>query len=266
MSEKRMFSKTIVGSAKFLKLSATTQNLYFHLCLHADDDGVVEAYTVMNLIRADEDDLIVLSKKEFIVILDEDYVSYITDWRVHNTLRADRKKDTIYKKLLQELVPEVELLEKKQRSDIKSNIEVESMDCPRTAQYSVVEYSSDKSKIDKIRKDKSSISVIPSKENNLNRDIAEYKYKLGSEILTLQEYDYLIKKFSEEQVKLTIEKIINHPYWNCLNITKIEEWCKDENDRSKKQTKKCGYHKADTYNRDYDFEELEKDLLNVKIG
>jgi len=38
MASRRMISNHIVGSAKFLKMPAETQALYFHLCTNADDD------------------------------------------------------------------------------------------------------------------------------------------------------------------------------------------------------------------------------------
>ena len=52
MAERRMFSKRIINTARFLKMPTSTQCLYFHLGLNADDDGIVEAYTIMNSIGA----------------------------------------------------------------------------------------------------------------------------------------------------------------------------------------------------------------------
>lgn len=57
MGDRRMISRKIVASARFLKMSATSQNLYFHLLSAADDDGVVEAYPIINMCKANEDDL-----------------------------------------------------------------------------------------------------------------------------------------------------------------------------------------------------------------
>lgn len=120
MGDKRVISKTIIQSAKFLKMPLSSQMLYIHLMLNADDDGIVEAYPVMQMTKASEDDLKVLHSKNFVFVLNEDYVSFIEDWRIHNSnLRADRKKDSIYKDLLLQLRPEVQLLEKKARSDVK---------------------------------------------------------------------------------------------------------------------------------------------------
>lgn len=118
MAARRMFAKSIVESARFLKMPVSSQNLYFHLGMNADDDGIVEAYAVMNLVKAHEDDLRVLYSKGFIRILNEDLVSYIEDWREQNKIRPDRKKDSIYKDLLLQIDPSVLLLEKKERSDL----------------------------------------------------------------------------------------------------------------------------------------------------
>lgn len=106
MAERRMFSKKITKSARFLRMPPSTQNLYFHLGLEADDDGVVEAFTVMKVTSSTEDDLHILTAKGFIVILNEDLVAYITDWTEHNKIRKDRKVDTIYKDLLVQIVPD----------------------------------------------------------------------------------------------------------------------------------------------------------------
>lgn len=119
MAIRRMFSVRVANSARFLKMPISSQALYFHLGLHADDDGVVEAFNVLNNTGCTEDDLRVLTAKGFIKVLNEDLVSYITDWRENNYIRADRKIDSIYKDLLVSLNPEVDLLEKKDRADSK---------------------------------------------------------------------------------------------------------------------------------------------------
>ena len=118
MAERRMFSKRIINSARFLKMPISTQALYFHLGLNADDDGVVEAYPIIKSIGCTEDDLKVLVSKNFVIVLNEDLVSYITDWTENNRLRPDRKIDSIYKNLLVSICPDVKLVERKQRADV----------------------------------------------------------------------------------------------------------------------------------------------------
>lgn len=119
MAERRMFSKRLTNSARFIKMPSSTQNLYFHLGLNADDDGIVEAFSIMNQIGATEDDLKILVAKSFVIVLNDDLVSYIVDWRENNKIRADRKVDSIYKDLLLKVIPEVQLLESKERADRK---------------------------------------------------------------------------------------------------------------------------------------------------
>lgn len=170
MGTRRMFSNRVIGSARFLKMPISSQALYFHLGLNADDDGVVEAFKVIRAVGCSEDDLRVLASKNFIKVLNEDLVSYIMDWQENNYIRADRKIDSIYKDLLIEMMPDVQLIEKKPRSDIKHKaIETEafevieeedgqSMDSPRTEngrhKISKVKLSKDKLSKDKTSKDK----------------------------------------------------------------------------------------------------------------
>ena len=41
MANRRMFSKDVVETDKFLNMPLTSQALYFHLGMEADDDGFV---------------------------------------------------------------------------------------------------------------------------------------------------------------------------------------------------------------------------------
>lgn len=117
MAERRMFAKSVIGSAKFLRMPVSTQLLYFHLGMDADDDGVVEAYPVMRKTGLNEDDLKVLAAKGFVTVLNEDLVSYITDWSENNKMRADRKIDSRYKNLLIQMIPDVNIVEARRRAD-----------------------------------------------------------------------------------------------------------------------------------------------------
>ena len=121
MANRRMFSLRVINSARFLKMPISSQALYFHLGLNADDDGVVEAYNVIKMCGCTEDDLRVLVGKGFVQVLNEDLVSYVTDWKENNKIRPDRKIDSIYKDLLISIIPDIELIEKRQRKDVKKH-------------------------------------------------------------------------------------------------------------------------------------------------
>lgn len=100
MAERRMFAKSIVSSARFLRMPQTSRLLYYDLGMAADDDGIVEAFTVLRTTGAAEDDLRVLASKGFIVVLNEELVSFITDWKQNNFIRPDRYHPSIYNELL----------------------------------------------------------------------------------------------------------------------------------------------------------------------
>lgn len=102
MAERRMLSKKITSSARFLRMSHTSQALYMHLVMDADDDGVVEAFSIMRLAAASEENLQELAERKFIRILNEDLVAHILDWDENNKIRPDRKRDSIYKDLLEQ--------------------------------------------------------------------------------------------------------------------------------------------------------------------
>ncbi|WP_144065860.1 hypothetical protein [Levilactobacillus brevis] len=72
----------------------------------------------MRQVGAGDDDLKLLEAKGFVKVLNEDYVTYILEWRENNRLRADRKTDSIYRKLLLKVMPEVNLLGTKPRADV----------------------------------------------------------------------------------------------------------------------------------------------------
>lgn len=125
MADRRMFSKRIINSARFLKMPVSTQCLYFHLGLHADDDGIVEAYTIINSVGASEDDLKVLVAKGFVTVLNDDLVTYITDWAENNKIRSDRKVDSIYRDLLLQVLPDVNIQQKTMRADVRKKLDVQ---------------------------------------------------------------------------------------------------------------------------------------------
>lgn len=173
MGDRRMISRKIVDSARFLKMPATSQNLYFHLIVNADDDGVVEAYRVINMCKANEDDLRVLVGKGFVTVLNEDMVTYIEDWMEQNVIRADRKTDSIYKELLLQVKPGLQLQERKERSDTKKakNKAGPAVDGPRTAQGNAIEDKSNQNNQSKESQSEESsihLSIIDAKDGGMD--------------------------------------------------------------------------------------------------
>jgi uncharacterized phage protein (TIGR02220 family) len=96
MAQRRMFSKKITDTDIFLDMPLSSQALYFHLNMHADDDGFVSnAKTVKRMMGSSDDDLKLLLTKNFIFVF-ESGVVVIKDWKIHNYIRKDTYNTTIY--------------------------------------------------------------------------------------------------------------------------------------------------------------------------
>jgi hypothetical protein len=96
MAERRMFAKTIIDSDAFIDMPLSTQALYFHLSMRADDDGFINnPKKIQRMIGASDDDLKVLVMKRFIIPFESGIV-VIKHWKIHNYIRNDRYKPTVY--------------------------------------------------------------------------------------------------------------------------------------------------------------------------
>jgi len=95
MAQRRMFSPTITESDAFLDMPLSTQALYFHLGMYADDDGFVNPGKIMRMLGANADDLKVLGVKRFILLFPNGVV-VIKHWKINNLVRKDWYRQTQY--------------------------------------------------------------------------------------------------------------------------------------------------------------------------
>lgn len=96
MAERRMFAKTIIDSDAFLDMPLSTQALYFHLSMRADDEGFINnPKKIQRMVGSSEDDLKLLTAKRFILAFDSGVI-VIKHWKLHNYIRSDRFKPTMY--------------------------------------------------------------------------------------------------------------------------------------------------------------------------
>lgn len=123
MAERRMFTQKIVDSDAFLDMPLSSQALYFHLNMRADDDGFVNnPKKIQRMIGASEDDLKLLIAKRFILGF-ENGVIVIKHWRMHNLLRKDRYNPTQY----QEQMARLQL---KENGSYTENVEIPMVEAP----------------------------------------------------------------------------------------------------------------------------------------
>ena len=91
-----MFTKKITESDAFLDMPMSTQCLYFHLNMAADDDGFVNSpKRIQRLVGANDDDMKLLIAKSFIIRF-ESGIIVIKHWKMHNYIQSDRYKPTDY--------------------------------------------------------------------------------------------------------------------------------------------------------------------------
>jgi hypothetical protein len=96
MADKRMFSKKMISSDAFLDMPLTAQGLYFHLCMRADDDGIVDSPNkIMREVGAKMKDFTLLKQKRYILVFDSGIV-LIKHWFIHNTIKKDRYSASTY--------------------------------------------------------------------------------------------------------------------------------------------------------------------------
>ena len=146
-----MFTKKITESDAFLDMPSSTQMLYFHFSMNADDDGFVNnPKKIQKMCGASDDDFKLLIVKSFIILFDSGII-VIKHWKMHNYIQADRYRPTDY-------------VEEKSMLGIKSNkaytLDVSKMDteCIQNGYIgkdSIGKVSIDKNSIDKDSKGES---------------------------------------------------------------------------------------------------------------
>lgn len=78
MAERRMFAKTIIDSDLFLDMPLTTQLLYFHLSMRADDDGFINnPKRILRTVGCGDDDLKILITNALKLLTDKEQQTFI---------------------------------------------------------------------------------------------------------------------------------------------------------------------------------------------
>lgn len=196
MAERRMFAKTIIDSDAFLDMPLSSQALYFHLSMRADDDGFINnPKKIQRMIGGSDDDLKLLAAKNFIIPF-ESGVVVIKHWKIHNYLRADRYKETVYQE-------EKAMLSTKDNKAYTLGIptgipNVDQMD----TQYSIGKYSIDKNSIGKD-------SIDDSDESKRAKKPPKHKYgEYSNVLLTDEEFEKIKTEFSDYEKR--IENLSNY--------------------------------------------------------
>ena len=158
MAERRMFAKTIIDSDAFLEMPMSARLLYYDLGMRADDDGFVNSpKKIMKICGASNDDMNILILRKFIIPFDKGIV-VIKHWKIHNYIRNDRYKPTVYteEKAMLDLKPNDGYV-LKNNNGIPNGYQMDTQD--RIGQDSISQYS-----IDEVNNNEQ--SLLPASDNN----------------------------------------------------------------------------------------------------
>jgi hypothetical protein len=215
VAKRRMFSLDVVDTDKFLELPATSQSLYFHLGMRADDDGFVSSpRRITSMVNCSNDDLKLLMAKGFLIPF-ENGIVVITDWKVNNYIQKDRYNETQY-------------LDEKKLLGVKDNgcytlIKVVDTKCIQGVRKTDTQVRLGKDSIDKVSiKEKIYLSL------KFIDDVID-KVKI-----TQEQYNKLVDKFNKDIVHKNIIALDNYiangkgnkykDHFRALNV-----WCSKDN-------------------------------------
>ena len=207
MAERRMLSKKIFQSRKFLMMPFEAQALYTHLILSSDDDGVVEAFPIVRMIGTKEDSLGLLVVKKFILPLNDDMVYFITDFEEQNKIRADRVQPSRYRNLLLEKTDLV--VEGKRVTSQKKYIDGQVTDKCLTDDGQVTDKCPHSIGKDSIGKDR----IVESRSANDDENLIFKKLKeafgeMSVNGTMVEEVERLLRQYGQELVVLALDKTI----------------------------------------------------------
>ncbi|HFN2700076.1 TPA: replisome organizer [Streptococcus pyogenes] len=231
MADKRMFSLKIVDSDLFLDMPLSSQCLYFHLSMRADDDGFVDnPKKIIKIIGANEDDLKILITKGFVIVFERGII-VITHWKINNYIRNDRRKETMYITEKQSLT----------QTENEAYIKLENLGIPNDNQVSTIcPHSIGKGRLDKVSIDKGR----GEKENQAAPFSFYGKYQ--NVRLTEEEYHKLKDKL-QSHTDIMIEKLSRYikstgKYYKDHYVT-ILNWYEEDKDKLRHQggNKKMNY-------------------------
>lgn len=92
-----MFDRAIIDTDRFMDLPISAKAVYFLLGMEADDEGFVSYKKVLRIHGGNDDDVKILTAKNFLIVFDSGVV-VITDWNRNNWLDARRVRETEYQK------------------------------------------------------------------------------------------------------------------------------------------------------------------------
>lgn len=227
MAQKRMFDKIITNDDNFLEMPNSTQALYFHLSMNADDDGFVNNWkSIMKITGTKEDDLKILISKSYLIPFDSG-ILVIKHWRINNYLRGDRYRPTQFQK-------EFNMLENHENKAYQLKSEWSTIGIPLV--------NPDKIRIDKnrIEKNREEENSIEDTKMSLKTDKID-KMSLKTDNLSSNDSLAIASHTLTENKKEVFDNFLNIYNQECTNLPK----CLKITEKRKVAINKCLKEKID---------------------
>ena len=226
MAQRRMFSRKITETDHFLGMPLSSQALYFHLNMGADDEGFIDkAKTIQRTIGANDDDMKLLIAKGFLIPF-ESGVVVIRHWRIHNYIQADRFQATIHQNEKEQLE-----FDKSKIASIKPLDQCIQNVYKMDTQVRLGEDSLDKDRLDKVNNlyssedEKKSLSqIIKSSSVKINdRQIQQIQEYIGLDNMTVEMIEYAIQLTEDAGAESFnyLNKILKS--WKDKGLTSLDE-------------------------------------------
>lgn len=226
MAQRRMFSRKITETDHFLEMPLSSQALYFHLNMGADDEGFIDkAKTIQRTIGASDDDMKLLIAKGFLIPF-ESGVVVIRHWRIHNYIQADRFQATIHqnekeqlefdKSKIASIKPLDQCIQNVYKMDTQVRLGVDSLDKDRLDKVNNL-YSGEDEK-------KSLSQIIKSSSVKINdRQIQQIQEYIGLDNMTVDMIDYAIQLTEDAGAESFnyLNKILKS--WKDKGLTSLDE-------------------------------------------
>lgn len=211
-----MLSKKVTDTDAFLDLPLSSQALYFHLNMHADDDGFVDnVNTIKRMVGASKDDEKLLIAKRFILQFEDSGIIVIKDWRLHNYIRKDTYNQTLYRSELSKL--KVDENGSYQQSD---GIEPVRVNDTSTERPRVVTTGKDR-----LGKDRLGKSNTMSSSNEHDQSVSEITKKLIEKINQLSGSKYRVTDKTKSMIKARLKDYTADELYQMLDYV-WNDWIK----------------------------------------
>ena len=225
MAQKRMFDKIITNDDNFLEMPNSTQALYFHLSMNADDDGFVNNWkSIMKITGTKEDDLKILISKSYLIPFDSGII-VIKHWRINNYLRGDRYRPTQFQK-------EFNMLENHENKAYQLKSEWSTAGIPMV---NPDKNRIDKNRIEKNREEENSI------DNNTKMSLTSDEMSLQTDKISSDDSLAIASPTKAENKKEVFNNFLNIYNEECTNLPK----CLKITEKRKVAINKCLKEKID---------------------